>query len=129
MEWHFGEVLVNKVSGEKYIIKDISDTQCLTLKSKDGDNEVKISASLLTDLFRTTWTKWSYEQFTVLNINFSVRWKHNKEISIMECPEYGLKVYAKLHPEDTFDSYVGYILCKIRMVKKILDNMEEIFTA
>lgn len=125
MKWQFGEVLVNKVSGERYVVEGVTESQCLILKSEDNSSEVRISISLLDDLFRTTWSKWHNEQFAVLHTSLSVRWKHNRKMTIMECPEYGLKVYARLHPEDTFDAYTGRMLCKIRMIKKFLDIKEK----
>lgn len=54
MKWQFGEVLVNKVSGERYIVEGVTESQCLILKSEDNSSEVRISISLLDDLFRTT---------------------------------------------------------------------------
>lgn len=125
MKWQFGEVLVNKVSGERYVVEGVTESQCLILKSEDNNSEVRISISLLDDLFKTTWSKWHNEQFAVLHTGLSVRWKHNRKMTIMECPEYGLKVYARLHPEDTFDIYTGRMLCKIRMIKKFLDIKEK----
>ncbi len=128
MRFKCGDKIVNKVTGETYIVSNTKklyvggcEGYVLSLRKKSHEENILIDKNMIDILFKLDWTSWKWGKIEIFGEKVPVKWRHNGDLTVMESQKYG-KVSSKVHPDDTFNVDRGYNLCKLRMIKKILDD-------
>lgn len=129
MKFKCGDKLMNVITKETYVLHCSKMVETLNhsigyeLALKKGDSIVLmlVDENIVDRLFVLDWSDWKTEVIDIVDKKFPVKWKHNGETVVMESSVYG-KVWAKVHPDDTFDVEKGCKLCKLRMTKKVIEK-------
>lgn len=128
MKFKCGDKLVNKITGETYVLFNIKKVDVnghegymLSLRKKSYEESILVDKNMVDVLFKLDWTNWNWKKIEVFGENIPVKWRHNGDLTVMESQKYG-KVSSKVHPSDTFDESKGYNLCRLRMAKKVINS-------
>ncbi len=128
MKFKCGDKLVNKITGETYVLSNIKKVDVnghegymLSLRKKSYEESILVDKNMVDVLFKLDWTNWNWKKIEVFGENIPVKWRHNGDLTVMESQKYG-KVSSKVHPSDTFDESKGYNLCRLRMAKKVINS-------
>ena len=128
MKFKCGDKLVNKITGETYVLSNIKKVDVnghegymLSLRKKSYEESILVDKNMVDVLFKLDWTNWNWKKIEVFGENIPVKWRHNGDLTVMESQKYG-KVFSKVHPSDTFDESEGYNLCRLRMAKKVINS-------